>query len=234
MAGKSIAARLSEVRSQVADAEKRAGRTPGSVELVAVSKTKSIDLISEAVREGQQVFAENYVQEAVAKIAALPDLQWHFIGSLQTNKVNDVVGRFSLIHSVDRERLLRTISEQAHDRGIIQDCLLQIHIGNEATKHGLSFEEAQVLASAAVSFPGVRLRGLMCLPPVTRDEFIGRGFFRELHGCAASIRKGFSSDEAKGVFDILSMGTSGDFEWAILEGATHIRVGTSIFGEREN
>ncbi len=233
MDGKSVAVRLSELRNQIAVAEKRAGRSPGCVQLVAVSKTKSVELVSEAAAAGQRMFAENYVQEALGKVAVFPSLQWHFIGSLQTNKVKDVVGRFALIHSVDRERLLCAISDQAQQQNIIQDCLLQIHIGSESTKHGFDPTEVQTLVRTAKELRGIRLRGLMCLPPVTTDESVGRGFFRELRELSVGLRGELKSEFERAAFDLLSMGTSGDFEWAILEGATHIRIGTSIFGERE-
>lgn len=234
MAGPSLAARLHDIRARIRMAEAIAGREPGNVKLVAVSKTKTLELIDEAARAGQLDFGENYVREAATKVAARPDYTWHFIGSLQRNKVREVVGRFELIHSVDRLELAAAIAAAAVSVGTRQDVLLQIQIGGEASKHGFTSGEAAVAAASEASLlKGVRLRGLMCLPPLTSDEPVGRGFFRELRELSERIRREALSPEQAASFDVLSMGTSGDFEWAILEGATHVRVGMSIFGERE-
>jgi pyridoxal phosphate enzyme (YggS family) len=227
----SIVANLNEVEARISFACERAARARETVRLIAVSKTKPIEMVREAFASGQRAFGENYVQEAVEKFEKLPGAEWHFIGSLQTNKVKHLVGRVVLIHSVDRERLADEISKSAVNVGIVQDILLQIHVGDEATKHGVSQDEASFLVDHILGLPGVRLRGLMALPPLAETESEGRRNFALLRRMFERFR-----DEKLGArkieFDQLSMGTSSDFEWAILEGATMVRVGTQIFGER--
>jgi MAF protein len=242
----SIAGRLNKVREIISSAARRSGRSKDSVQLIAVSKTKPIAMIEEAMRAGQFSFGENYVQEAVQKVESLPRADWHFIGSLQTNKVKQVVGRFSLIHSVDRLRLAEEISRQAMQLNIVQDVLVQVQIGDEATKRGSALSDASELIRAVIALPGVRVRGIMSLPPLTDDETLARKRFAELRDafhrwrqeCFVRVPTAPLASESpvhsqSDVFTELSMGTSSDFEWAILEGATMVRVGTSIFGERE-
>lgn len=231
MAGSSIADRLAETNARIAAAASRAQRKAGDVKLVAVSKTKPLALIDEAARLGQHDFGENYVQEAVAKADARPDLFWHFIGSLQTNKVRDVVGRFALIHSVDRFKLAAEIAKAATKADIVQDILIQVHIGDEQSKHGADISAIDSLVEQILKLSALRLRGFMCLPPVSEKEEIGRAYFSTLRNLAERLRAGILHDNRDA--NILSMGTSGDFEWAILEGATHIRLGTTIFGARD-
>ena len=230
----SIENNLYLVREKIAEATKRAGRTADAVRLIAVSKTKPAAAIKEAMRAGQKSFGENYVQEALEKIAVFPMADWHFIGSLQTNKVKQVVGNFSLVHSVDRRKLADEIAKVAANAGLVQDILLEIHIGIEESKQGLAVEEAPALIEHIQTLSSLRLRGLMALPPLTSDEKASRQGFAVLRGALEKWRgELFSSEKAK-VFTELSMGTSGDFGWAILEGATLVRVGTTIFGAREN
>lgn len=190
-------------------------------------------MIREAFQAGQKSFGENYVQEAVEKVNQFPEADWHFIGSLQTNKVKQVVGRFSLIHSADRLKLIDVIAKAASAAGLVQDILLEINVGGEETKHGASFEEAPALIDHILSLPSLRLRGLMALPPLTDDEKIARANFGRLREALEKWRCERMSGEAASHFTELSMGTSSDYEWAILEGATMVRVGTSIFGARE-
>lgn len=230
----SIAENLQAVNEAIARACERAGRARGDVKLVAVSKTKPLSMIAEAYRAGQLAFGENYVQEAVEKAAALPEAEWHFIGSLQTNKVKQVAGRFHLIHSVDREKLASEISKVCVHSAVVQDVLLQIHVGPEETKHGATIEEAPALIRHALSCSGLRLRGIMSLPPLTEDERVARGYFADLREAFSRWRHSEMSVEQAKYFTELSMGTSSDFEWAILEGATMVRVGTSIFGARQD
>ncbi len=232
MAGSSIAANLTQVRSQISSACKRFDRLEGDVKIVAVSKTKPLVDIDEAAAAGQTIFAENYVQEAVEKILARPKLDWHFIGSLQTNKVKDIIGRVSLIHSVDRMKLLAEISKEASKNSIVQDVLLQVHIGAEATKHGFYEDDLTRDFLSMAAMPGVQLRGLMAMPPLSEDEAVSLRYFRELHEIHTKLKKMLESDK-RDAFGYLSMGTTSDFAAAIAEGATHVRIGTAIFGERE-
>lgn len=217
-----------DVLARIRAAEARAGRVAGDVKLIAVSKTKPLEMIDSAARAGAREFGENYVREAVGKREARPDLVWHFIGSLQTNKARDVVGRFDLIHSVDREKLARELDKAAASRGIVQDVLAQIHIGEEKSKHGIAPEIAASFVRSLRQFKNLRVRGLMCLPPLTDDPARARAGFAQLRELRDTIRR-----EGGGGFDVLSMGTTHDFEWAIAEGATHVRVGAAIFGRRQ-
>lgn len=229
----SIEENLNEVRSRIADACQRAGRSPQEVQLIAVSKTKPLSMIREAFQAGQKSFGENYVQEAVEKVSQFPEADWHFIGSLQTNKVKQVVGRFSLVHSVDRLKLADVLAKASDTAGVVQDILLEINVGGEESKHGVIFEEAPALIEHILSLRSLRLRGLMALPPLTEDEKTARANFARLREALVKWRSELFSGEAAERFTELSMGTSSDYEWAILEGATMVRVGTSIFGARE-
>lgn len=217
----SIADNLASVRERISAACSRAGRAPGEVRLVAVSKTKPISLIREALAAGQSVFGENYVQEAVEKVALEPSCEWHFIGSLQTNKARLVTGSFALVHSVDRLKLAAALASAASERGVRQPILLQVHIGDEATKHGFAWNELPRAFEEISALPSLEVRGLMALPPLEESEFAQRRNFALLREAASKL----------GLRE-LSMGTSADFEAAILEGATLVRVGTDIFGAR--
>lgn len=233
MVGMSLENNLKSVAHQIEKACVASGRDPRSVRLVAVSKTKPISTVRSALAAGQQIFGENYVQEALEKSAALPEAEWHLIGSLQTKKVKSVVGHFRLIHSVDRLKLAAEISKAASKMDVVQDILLQIHVGNEETKSGVSFEEAPSIIREILALPNLRLCGLMALPPLTTDEGKGRAAFASVRDALVRWKSELMIGQAAEDFCELSMGTSSDFEWAILEGATLVRVGTSIFGARE-
>lgn len=223
---------LRKVLARVDAALARAGRAPGSARLIAVSKTKPFDAIAAAVSEGQIDFGENYAHEAAEKMDRFPALRFHFIGRLQTNKAKLVVGRAVLIHSVDRQKLATEISALAMTRGLRQDALIQLHIGHEETKAGASLEEA--FEMARLRLPGVRWRGIMCLPPLSDDPVASRAWFRqarEAFGAIKQILLDCNAVDARS-FDELSMGTTNDFESAIAEGATLVRVGTAVFGAR--
>ena len=226
-----IAANLARARERVDSALARAGRAPGSARLVAVSKTKPVWMLEAALNAGQIDFGENYAQEAAQKIDALSarGARVHFIGALQTNKAKLIVGRAALVHSVDRLRLAREISALAERAGVRQDVLIQLRVGGEATKSGATAEDALAIAREARALPGLRLRGVMSLPPLSDDEAVSRAYFAQTRASFERVRDEARSDG----FDELSMGTSGDFEAAILEGATLVRVGAAIFGERE-
>lgn len=227
-----IAENILRVRAEIDEAVRAAGRKSGEVRLVAVSKTKPIEMVEEAFRSGQLVFGENYVQEAVEKIAKLPKAEWHLIGSLQSNKVKQIVGKVALIQTVDREKLAREIDKVAAAAGIRQDVLLQVHIGDEDTKSGVSLEELPHLFEVASAMEHLHVRGLMAMPPLLDDEMQSRKNFAALFKAKESLQNQLTSLERKQAFSELSMGTSADFAWAIREGATLVRVGTSIFGSR--
>jgi pyridoxal phosphate enzyme (YggS family) len=213
-----VAAGLSEVRGRIAAACARAGRDPGSVRLIAVSKTKPLDLIREAVAAGQTIFAENYAQELREKADALPAVEWHFVGALQTNKAKLVVGRAALIHTCDRLALAQELSKRANAAGVAQRVLLEVNVGREPQKAGVVPEDAAALLEQVRALPSLSCEGLMCIPPAEGDP---RGHFRSLRQLAGAL----------GLRE-LSMGMSADYESAIEEGATLVRVGTAIFGER--
>lgn len=227
----SIAQNLAHVHDRIAAAAARAGRSAADVRLLAVSKTKPLELIRAAFSAGQRSFGENYVQEAVEKVALFPEADWHLIGSLQTNKAKQVVGKFSLIHSVDRARLALELAKAAEGAGVVQDVLLQVRVGDEDTKHGVEISEGEALIAQILSQRSLRLRGVMCLPPLTEEESVARGYFVTVRQAFEKWRSAAGVDRAS--FNELSLGTSSDYEWAILEGATMVRVGTAIFGARE-
>lgn len=226
----SIADNLLQIREQMRIAAERAGRDPGSVKLVAVSKTQPAEAVAAAVAAGQGLFGENYVQEFLDKARQLPDsVEWHFIGSLQSNKVKYLAGLTSLIHSVDRISLAREIDRQWEKSGKGCDILLQVNISGEETKSGTTAAGVIELAREAAALPHLRIRGLMTMPPFFDEPERARPYFRELRRLAERIE----AEKIPGVvMEELSMGMSGDFEVAIEEGATLVRVGTAVFGER--
>jgi PLP dependent protein len=226
----SIASNLQDIQGRIRSAALACGREPASVRLVAVSKTRPAGDVLEACRAGQSVFGENYVQELVSKAAEVPEaVEWHFIGHLQSNKVRQLAGMVTMIHSVDRFSLAEEISRQWAKLGRRCDILVQVNLSGEATKSGTTEAEVLQLVRAAAALDNVRIRGLMTMPPFFDDPEAARPFFAELTRLAQRI-------EAEGIPGVemrdLSMGMSGDFEAAIQEGATLVRVGTSIFGSR--
>lgn len=218
-----IAANLAAIRARIEEATARAGRPPGSVTLVAVSKTHPQEAVIAALAAGQAVFGENRVQEAQAKFpglrAAHPALRLHIIGGLQTNKARDAVRVADVIETIDRPKLAAAIAEAIGKEGRRPDCLVQVNTGDESQKSGVPRAEADTFIRAARDDHGLPVTGLMCIPPVDADPRPHFAYLREL-----AARHGLS---------VLSMGMSGDFEAAIAEGATHVRVGTAIFGHRE-
>ena len=203
------------------------GKLPKSVTLVAVSKTKPNDVIMKAYDAGQRVFGENKVQDMVAKYEELPsDIQWHMIGHLQTNKVKFIAPFVSLIHGVDSLKLIKEIDKRAAQNNRIIDCLLQIHIAEEETKFGLSDTEATQVLAYAKHLNNVRIKGLMGMATNTRDESIVRNEFAGLKELFLKFQS-VSKD-----LQIISMGMSSDYEIAIEQGSTMVRVGSAIFGQR--
>ena len=225
--------RIERVRRRVDEAARRAGRDPKEITLCAATKLQSDDTIRAAIAAGIRVCGENREQELTAHLQAdayAGAEQVHFIGHLQTNKVNRVVGRVELIQSVDSDRLLQAIQKQADKLGIVQDILLQVNIGGEQSKGGVAPEELEELARQAVRLPNVRLRGLMCIPPVAQSPEEATHYFVAMGQLFVDIR-GKIADNG-GDMDCLSMGMSRDFEQAIACGATLVRVGTELFGPR--
>jgi pyridoxal phosphate enzyme (YggS family) len=227
----SIASNLEAVRSRIGRAAREAGRDPASVHLVAISKTFSADHIRAAVVAGQREFGENRVQEALPKIEATADLplRWHLVGHLQSNKARRVVGPFSLVHSVDSLELLKRLDTVAAEHTTPIDVLVQVDVAGEVTKTGLPVEHLESLFGAATSLRMARVVGLMLLPPYFDDPEQARPYFQRL----GQLRQDLASRGVPGdMLRELSMGMSHDFEIAIAEGATMVRVGTAIFGQR--
>ena len=220
--------RWREVLDRMAQAARRAGRAPADARLVAVSKLHSAEAVRVVYEAGQRDFGENYVQEAQAKMAECPsDISWHFIGHLQTNKVKYVVGRFGLIHGVDSLKLARSLHDKARALNVVQDVLVQVNLAEEGQKSGILEQELPPLAEFLADCRHLRWRGLMLMPPFFDEPELARPYFARLRELAERLRAdlGLSLPE-------LSMGMTGDFEAAIEEGATLVRVGTRIFGER--
>lgn len=219
------------IQSQIVKASCRA------VELVAVSKRQPIESIRKLYDQGQSQFGENYVQEALTKMSALQNLnlKWHFIGHIQKNKIKHIVGRFALIQSVDSLEIALAMDHTAKNIGVVQDILVQINIAAEVTKSGISREHALNLASQIADLPHLRLRGFMALPPLDLALLPKRDLFSQMAGIfeqAQALMFRSSSPSSCEFVNILSMGTSDDFELAIAEGATMVRIGTALFGPR--
>lgn len=221
---------LQEVRERMEAACRRAGRDPKEVTLIAVSKTKPAELVQEAYDQGQRDFGENKVQEILEKEKVLPkDIRWHMIGHLQRNKVRQVIDKVVLIHSVDSVRLAEQIEEEAAKRDLDVDILLEVNVAREESKFGFLPEEVMDAALTISRFPHVHIRGLMTIAPFVENSEENRNVFKKLFQFYVDM-KSKNIDNVN--MDVLSMGMSGDHEVAIEEGATMIRVGTSIFGSR--
>ena len=228
----SLAEKIRQVQDNIAAAAREAGRDPGGITLVAATKVQTSQTIREAIAAGVGVCGENRVQEMTAHLAdnAYEGARLHFIGHLQTNKVKFVVGRVDLIESVGSQRLLEAIEHQAAKLGVVQDILLEVNVGGEESKSGVRVEELPALAARAAELPHVRLRGLMAIPPAARKEGENRPFFAQMRQLFVDIKG--QMDDNKSVIDCLSMGMSRDYEDAVREGATLVRVGTALFGPR--
>ncbi|MBI1890944.1 MAG: YggS family pyridoxal phosphate-dependent enzyme [Burkholderiales bacterium] len=227
-----IADNLQAVNKRIADAAHTVSRDPHEVVLLAVSKTFGPDAVIDAARAGQRAFGENYVQEALNKIHALhstlPDvkLEWHFIGPIQSNKTRSIAENFDWVHSVDREKIALRLSEQRPAHLPPLNVCVQVNVSGEASKSGVSAEEAIRIAHAITVMPRLRLRGLMAIPEPTEDVKLQRAAFHALRDLFEKLRvQGL-------IIDTLSMGMSADLEAAIAEGTTLVRVGTAIFGVR--
>ena len=224
-----IAKNLEMVRSEIAEAERLSHRAPGSVELVAVSKSHPVELIREAFETGQVVFGENRVQEAKAKIPELPArLRWHLIGHLQSNKVRQALPLFEMIHGVDSVGLLQDIARISSEFGSFPRVLLQVNVAGEASKFGFSPEKLLARLDEIARVDRVQLEGLMTIPPLTATPEHARPYFARLRELQTRLEREFRFP-----LPHLSMGMSSDYRVAIEEGATIVRVGTAIFGERK-
>lgn len=221
---------LTEVKERIEQACIRSGRNPGEVTLIAVSKTKPVPMLEEAYAAGARDFGENKVQEIAAKKPELPeDIRWHMIGHLQRNKVGQVLGKAVLIHSVDSLRLARQIETDAAKAGLDVDILLEVNVAREESKYGFMLEEVEDAIMTIKDFPHVHIKGLMTIAPFVENPEENRGIFKKLFEFAVDIDKKNIDNVTMGV---LSMGMTGDYEVAIEEGATMVRVGTGIFGAR--
>jgi pyridoxal phosphate enzyme (YggS family) len=214
----SLADKLVDVKKQIADAARAAGRSPDDVTLLAVSKTVAAERVREALGAGQPLFGENYAQELRDKAPQVPGARWQFVGPLQRNKVKYVVGVAELIQSVDSLALLDEIAARADRLGVVQRCLVQVNVGREQQKSGCAIEDLPSLVQAFAARPSVRCEGLMCIPP---DGVPPRPFFDNLAQLARAHH-----------LATLAMGMSADFVEAIAAGATIVRIGSAIFGER--
>ena len=226
-----IADNLKAVRQRIIETCIRCGRNPDSVRLVCVTKTVGADVVQEAIAAGAEIFGENYIQEARDKSRLLADqpVSWHYIGHLQTNKAKYAVRLFDLIHTVDSLRLAVELDREARKTGKVQSVLIQVNIGQESTKSGIDVASAVALISDIVALPNLWLRGLMVIPPFFDEPERVRPFFRALRKLRDDlIALGIAGEHLAE----LSMGMTGDFEAAIEEGATLVRIGTAIFGER--
>ena len=217
------------VRERVEAACLRAGRDPSEVTLIAVSKTKPVSMIRELMEIGVKDFGENYAQELAEKTEEITEpLRWHFIGHLQRNKVKNVVGKACLIHSVSSLRLAEEIAKESKKRGLVTDILVEVNIGDEESKSGIAAGEAMELLKEIFPLEGIRVRGLMAIVPPVEDPEEARPYFRAMREL-----RDRAEEEISGIrLPELSMGMTGDFETAIEEGATFVRVGTAIFGAR--
>ena len=228
----SIAENIAAIRVQISQAAAEAGRDPAKILLCAATKMNDAEAVRQAVAAGVDCCGENRVQELTAKLSqdAYRGAPVHFIGRLQTNKVRQVVGKVDLIQSVDRLHLLQAIQAEAARQGIVQDILLEVNIGREASKAGFFAEEVLPVAKEMEKFPNIRLRGLMAIPPICHDPTKNCKFFQEMYDLSVDIT-GKKSDNV--AMDFLSMGMSGDFADAIRCGSNMVRIGTGIFGPRD-
>ena len=225
-----ITENLEQVRKNIDEACRMAGRDPKEVTLIAVSKTKPVSMLKEAYDAGARCFGENKVQEIMDKHPQLPEvIQWHMIGHLQRNKVKYIVDKVSMIHSVDSLRLAQTIEQEAAKHNVCVPVLLEVNVAQEESKFGLKMYEVLPLIETIADFPHIKVQGLMTIAPYVENAEDNRDFFRQLKKLSVDI-------EAKNInnvsMSVLSMGMTGDYQVAVQEGATMVRVGTGIFGER--
>ena len=223
-----LSTRIAAVRNQIAAACSEAGRSPHDIGLLAVSKTQPAKAIEQANRAGQEHFGENYLQDALPKVAAYPSVTWHFIGAIQSNKTREIANNFGWVHSVASTKVARRLSDQRDEALPALNLLLQVNLSGEDSKSGLSPEALSGVIESCLTLPQIRLRGLMTIPEATQDEQILKQRFSDLRALKLQLEADYELPE----FNHLSMGMSSDFKIAINEGATWIRIGTAIFGPR--
>jgi pyridoxal phosphate enzyme (YggS family) len=223
-----LPARLQAIRDRIHTAAVSCGRDPATVELLAVSKTHPVEVIRAAVEAGQLLFGENKVQEILAKAPQLPaELHWHLIGHLQSNKVRKVLPLVKAIHSIDSLDLARDVNRIATELGLTAKVYLEVNLAEESTKHGFKVEEVRANLEALHGLDRLNIQGLMCIPPFEADPELSRPYFTRLRELRDDLEKSGGKP-----LPLLSMGMSHDFEIAIAEGATIVRVGSALFGER--
>lgn len=220
--------RLFEIRERIAGAAQRSGREAVAVTLIAVSKRVPVARLLEVAAAGQILFGENYLQEAADKIAALPGMGWHFIGGIQSNKIRQIAELFQVVETIDRLKIAHALEQQLASTGKTMPVYAQVNIGCEAQKSGVLPEHIDALVMGIKECPHLRLAGLMAMPPFQSNPEASRPFFRQMKGLADDLLRRGVVSQALG----LSMGMSSDFEIAIEEGATLVRVGSALFGER--
>lgn len=237
-----ISQNLIEIREGIKAAAERSGRDPKEITLIAVSKLNPAESVEAALDNDQFEFGENWVKELLEKQSAVGEylsknepsksekIKWHFIGHLQTNKVKQLIGKTVLIHSVDSYRLAAVIDSESKKKNVVTDILLEINIGNEESKYGITPDDAVTFAGSLEEFKNIRIRGLMTVAPICDDPEANRPYFKKMKELFIDIK---SKNYDNINMDVLSMGMTLDFETAIEEGATHIRVGTGIFGARD-
>ncbi len=227
-----ISENMKHVQERIDAACAKSGRDTKEVTLIAVSKTKPVEALRDAYEAGARDFGENKVQELLDKIPQLPaDIRWHMIGHLQRNKVKYIVDKVCLIHSVDSVRLAEEISKEAVKRGITVNILVEVNIAGEESKFGATAEEAEQLVNEIAQLPGICIKGLMTIAPFVENAEENREYFRKLKGLSVDIMGKNIDNRSMG--EDLSMGMTGDYTVAVEEGATYVRVGTGIFGERD-
>jgi pyridoxal phosphate enzyme (YggS family) len=223
-----IAENLNRVREQIAQSAAKAGRAADDIELVAITKTHDAERVREAVDSGQQLFGESRVQEARAKIPELPSaLRWHFVGHLQKNKIRHALPLFELFHSVDSLALGQEMNRIANEEGMHPRALLEVNVAGEGSKFGFKPETVRAEMESLLALPRLTIEGLMIIPPLTEEAEVSRPFFVQLRELRDALEKEFDLKLPQ-----LSMGMTNDFMVAVEEGATLVRVGTAIFGER--
>ncbi len=226
-----IAENMANVRERINTACSKSDRNPENVTLITVSKTKPVELLREAYDAGSRDFGENKVQELIDKIPQLPeDIRWHMIGHLQRNKVKYIVNKVYLIHSVDSLRLAEEISKEAVKKQVEVNILVEVNVAQEESKFGTTTAEAIALVEEISKLPGIHVKGLMTIAPYVEDEEANRIIFRKLKELSVDIAEKNIDNIS---MDVLSMGMTGDYRVAVEEGATYVRVGTGIFGERD-
>jgi PLP dependent protein len=225
-----IEAKLNRVRNEIAQAAQASGRNITDIELVAVTKTHSAEIVREAIGAGQTLFGESKVQEARAKIPLLPsNLRWHFIGHLQKNKIRHALPLFEMIHSVDSLDLAQAIDRVAQENGLHPRILLEVNVAGEGSKFGFRTATLRAQLESLLMLPRLSIEGLMCIPPLAEEAEASRKYFVELRELRDMLEKEFEMKLPQ-----LSMGMTNDYRAAVEEGATLVRVGTAIFGERKH